>query len=263
MKDREVSDFAGLVSTLARQAQAETDFEHPADQRLLDYYADALDPKTEEQTRDHLVSCPRCAARLLDMAPLAEPEEPSVEGVVDFELAASWRELQNRIGGQSARPSLPTSRRWRAAAAAIFVILPLGLAVDGLHLRSSVDDLTLRLAELQRPRANPALFIIGPPMRSDVKSLELKSSAPFFILDFSRGDHPFSEYQLRLVSFDDQLLGSLDLFVDDKGSARALLYRDALPATGLWVELYGLGDGEPQFVRKVHLHFLPEDPPDR
>lgn len=260
MKQAVASDYEVLVSSLEDEARADARSEHFESRELLDYQLGELEPAVEEGLRDHLVVCRQCSTRLLELAPLTAPESPVEDSVVDFEMAASWRELQGRIQPpQAAVFGLKPS--WVAAAAAVFLLLPAGLAFDGIRLRGNLGEMAQRLAELEAPRANPAMVLVDPRLRSQQHIVELPAEDPFFRLVFTLADRHFANYELRLSSSTaGEPLLTITGLVDDKGSVSARLVRDALPSGELVAELVGLGDGEPQVLQSVQLRDAAAEP---
>lgn len=119
--------------------------EHPDHDALAGYLTGELDVETEARVNDHLVACRSCAATLLDMEPLAQPDTGVAEGVADLATAAAWRDLRHRVFDEES-PAWPVvGRHWSTAVAALLVAT-LGLSVW-------VADLKQQVSELSRPLA--------------------------------------------------------------------------------------------------------------
>jgi Putative zinc-finger len=132
---------------------------HPAPETLAAYQADRLPPAEEEAVREHLVSCPDCAALVLEFAALCAAPDGDSE-VADREVAAAWRRQRSHLFGAAAGETpgwrrVAASPRWAWATAAC-----LALAAAGLGLWTAHQGRIL--AELRQVQVNPPLINLTP-----------------------------------------------------------------------------------------------------
>lgn len=88
-------DLDELFAPLRETARHPAD--HPAPEELEAYYAKELSPEEEERIREHLVACRECADLVLDLQAFSVAARKPDTGVVDFEQAAAWRDLREKL----------------------------------------------------------------------------------------------------------------------------------------------------------------------
>lgn len=70
---------------------------HPTPEELEAYHAKELSPEDEERICEHLVACRECADLVLDLQALSVAASKPDTGVADFEQAAAWRDLREKL----------------------------------------------------------------------------------------------------------------------------------------------------------------------
>jgi hypothetical protein len=99
--------------TTDREPGAPGRWDHPSPEELSAYQANELSPEREDAIQEHLAGCSLCTGALLDLHRFLDPpeEDRPREGVADFETAAEWRELRERMRGEAAGQRKPESGR--------------------------------------------------------------------------------------------------------------------------------------------------------
>lgn len=109
-------DLEDLFAPLRETARDPAD--HPTPEELEAYHAKELSPEEEERIREHLVACRECADLVLDLQAFSVAARKPDAGVVDFEQAAAWRDLREKLPFRPepiVEPAAPEPRRRRSA----------------------------------------------------------------------------------------------------------------------------------------------------
>jgi hypothetical protein len=182
-----------------REAAAAGQGTHPEPEELAAYPAGELSAAAERRLEDHLVACPACAALLLDLDGLADPEfgagrPGATEG--DAERDAAWESFRAQIATTAPEPAPapvvrgrfapPPAPRWLYALAATLL-----LAVGALSLE--VTSLSRTVAELSRPEVNaPVVDLSQGTARGGeaARTAAVPAGARLFTLVLSPAAHP-------------------------------------------------------------------------
>ncbi len=248
--NRAMSDEQALAAVLADNAAARSG-DHPRLDELADYLAGALAPEAEARVQDHLVACRACAARLLDLEPLAEPGPETAEGVADLAVAAAWREQKSRIAAFEAARRRRLTLRLVSAVAASFFVATVGLGSYVTQLRQTV-------ATLEAPEVNVPIAYLD--------AAGTRSTAPAATVDLAAGDRsliltltppPGTEswpgYEVEVLSASgSEVWSGGGLVLNDFGTLRLRMPRTLLPAADYKVRLHG-ADGD----RREQLQVMP------
>ena len=217
---------------------------HPCLDALASYQEGALEPAAEDEIRDHLVGCRRCAEQLLDLRPLAQPEAPR-EGVTDLEIESAWRRFESLAATELPTRSPPRSG-WAMAVAASVAVLALGLWAGRLQQEKSA--LRQEMAELSRPVVNLPSFHLGETTRAEAfqQQIVVPPQAAYFVLLLPVLEvSPAAEYAVEFIDHrGDVVLESRGLVMSESGNLQLGLRRGALPAgTYRIVRKASVGDG--------------------
>ena len=242
------SDSEVFMTALTEHAQAGTG-DHPGVEALMGYLAGDLADKIEAEVNDHLVGCRRCAAQLLDLEPLSQPEIPR-EGVADLATEAAWREIRARLFTVEETP-LPAARpaarqRWAIAVAASLLLTTAGMSAWVARLYQSNSEMQWRIAELSQPQVNAPHFYLGETTRSSgVETIEVQPGQPRFGLIFNSAElGDYAEYEIRFSDPEGrEVLPIAGLELSESASLRLVLPRGLLPAGEYRVAVSGF-DGE-------------------
>ena len=175
---------------------------HPDPERLAAYHssqAGELSPEEEGRIQDHLALCRECAALLLDLDGLADPDFGAGADLAGKENV--WQGLKQEMAPQAkvvplrrpVRPSPP----WLQALAASLLIATLGLSLWVASLRRTV-------AELSSPEPNaPVLDLYASGTRSEgspAPALTVPSNAKFFTLILNAaGQRRYEGYRVEIL----------------------------------------------------------------
>lgn len=126
--------------TTDREPGAPGRWDHPSPEELSAYQANELSPEREDAIQEHLAGCSLCTGALLDLHRFLDPpeEDRPREGVADFEKAAEWRVLRERMRSEPEKPRtrepgkdyrLVKALRAFQTLAAVLGVLVVGLSV--------------------------------------------------------------------------------------------------------------------------------------
>jgi Putative zinc-finger len=172
---------------------------HPDPERLAAYHAGELSPEEEGRVQDHLALCRECAALLLDLDGLADPDFGAGTDLTGKE--AVWRSLQEEMAPPARvvplRRTAPSSPRWLQALAASLLIATLGLSLWVASLHRTVT-------ELSSPEPNaPVLDLYSSGTRgegSPAPILTVSGDVRFFTLILnSAGQRRYEGYRVEIV----------------------------------------------------------------
>lgn len=249
--------FRALAQELAASLEeGEEVAGHLTIEEIFSYLGDEEEAEHGDRIRGHLVDCSRCLQDLLSAADLRSAEE--VEENADFEIAAAWRALQERLRAENLererdearqeniehRSRQRARRRWRqvitAAAACLFLIL--GGAVRRAHLE---------LRALERPQLNALVEdVMVPTERTRGAAVparvELSAGVSMVTLIFPlASQNVFAAHRVEILTEDGrpvwQAQGVLRV---DAGTWNLGLPRNFLTPGKYQVRLLGLASGE-------------------
>jgi hypothetical protein len=283
------SDFKTAFAAMMRAEPSVADG-HPTIDELIAYRAGELPATERERLQEHLAACKECFEELRELdafaaVPTAEAAV-SGSGVVDFEVAAFWRQLRPQLAlepGSEEEPSTPeptvaatgstpstvTVRRipattplWRrpAAIAASFLVTVVGLGALLLLQQHRLADQGQTIAELTRPRPNPEIFDLYPDgsersgAASEIRSFEGPAGATLIITPREPGDYP--DYRVEIVDADGEEVWSGSGFekhpVD--GTFSLWLPPGAFPPGEYRVRLSGVAGGSSELLEEYVVH---------
>lgn len=189
-------------------AQAGEGGGHPDAETLAAYHARELPEEAELRIQEHLLVCRECAALLLDLDRLGDPDFGRDVEIPAGTGEAVWERLRQEIREEPAAPPagtipFPSRRRtepprWLSALAAALLVAVIGLSAWVASLRRTVEDLS-------RPEVNaPVLDLVplgvGPRDEVAPPEAEVPSGARMFTLILSparRGD--LQDYEVEIA----------------------------------------------------------------
>ena len=124
---------------------------HPAPEDLLAFRGGALGAPEADRLREHLSECPDCAVEMLELEALQGEKEPG--DVASGEINAAWWRFRRGLPRPAARAK-PIWVPWRS--------LSYSAGLAALILAFVSIGLWRKLAELERPRANPPIVQLLP-----------------------------------------------------------------------------------------------------
>jgi hypothetical protein len=172
---------------------------HPDPERLAAYHAGELSPEEEGRVQDHLALCRECAALLLDLDGLADPDFGAGTDLSGKE--AVWRNLREEMAPRALvvplRRPVRSSPRWLQALAASLLVATLGLSLWVASLRRTVADLS-------SPEPNaPVLDLYSSGTRGDgspAPVLTVSGHARFFTLILNvAGQRRYERYRVEIL----------------------------------------------------------------
>jgi len=240
---------AELADLFAEKGEAG---EHPDDEELFAYLGDELGGGEEERLRAHLAGCRACTARLLDLEPLATPDEPQA-AAADFELAAAWRDFETRRS-EASRPAAGRGRFYPLAAAALLV-LAVGLSFWALDLRQINVHLRSEIASAQ-PNL-PVVYLDA--VRAEAPRSELPDSGLVLLMLSSLESEPSGDYAVEVFDAEGREVWAVEgLELSDHGSVRLGLPAESLSPGEYRVLLYGAGAAGRELAGEYRLRFEPQ-----
>ena len=143
----ETADLDRLFARLSTEGGPGDPADHPAPEKLSAYQANELSPEEEDAIQEHLAHCTLCTGLLLDLQRFLDPpsEDRPREGVADFETAAEWRELREKLRVKAPTAVVRRSRLRKISAMQGFA------AVLALFLVA----MTIQIVVLERELAQP------------------------------------------------------------------------------------------------------------
>ena len=228
--------------------------DHPAPEKLSAYLANELSPEEDDALQEHLAACTLCTGLLLDLQRLLDPpqEDRPREGVADFETAAEWRELKEKLGRTWSPPVVVPKRRFlprvvgSPALAAVLALLLLGTSY--------------RMIVLERARVRPTSV--------EVKTIEAQgskkgaSAAPMTFrlgkvaMFDTHSEHPYSSYRLSFIDKDGQTQAKVEAPEDENGMIGVLLPQGSLTPGDYHVKVLGLEGTTTHPVQEFNIRIL-------
>ena len=143
----ETADLDRLFARLSTAGHPGDPADHPAPEKLSAYQANELSPEEEDAIQEHLAHCTLCTGLLLDLQRFLDPpsEDRPREGVADFETAAEWRELREKL-----RVKAPPAVRKRSPLRGIS-----GMQGFAAVLALFLVAMTIQIVMLERELAQP------------------------------------------------------------------------------------------------------------
>lgn len=225
---------------------------HPDAETLAAYPARELPEEDEQRVQDHLLVCRECAALLLDLEGLGDPDFGHDVEIPTGTEEALWERLRQEIREEPAPPAavvqFPPRRRgvpppWTSALAAALLVAVIGLSTWVAALRRTVD-------ELSRPEVNaPVLDLvplgIGQRDEAAAPDAEVPASARMFTLILSparRGD--FRDHEVEIAPAGGAVVWQArGLRPNDYGSFSLTVPRRALGTGEQRIRLFGIANG--------------------
>jgi hypothetical protein len=226
--------------------------EHSDVETLAAYHARELPEEDEQRVQDHLLVCRECAALLLDLEGLGDPDFGREVEIPAGTEESLWERLRQEIREEPVPPAavvqFPPRRRsapppWMSALAAALLVAVIGLSTWVASLRRTVD-------ELSRPEVNaPVLDLvplgIGQRDEAAAPDAEVPSGARMFTLILSparRGD--FQDYEAEIAPAGGEVVWrERGLRPNDYGSFSLTMQRRDLGAGEHRLRLFGIGSG--------------------
>jgi hypothetical protein len=261
-------DNADLVRRLARLDEEGFGLdpdEHPSSERLSAYQANKLSPQEDDALQEHLANCSLCAERLLGLQQfLAAPAEEA--GAADFETAAEWRKLWDRIPNAEKKAVSAAIRKegrgWNLILSPLAASLVLGLLLIPLlgaiwwaaGLRQQAADLRRQVAELRQPQVNVPVLELqagrGEGYRipfGKTRDLVLRTSTPI----------EYDRYTMEITTEDGRPLWSGVLNKDDRGRLTFRLVGGLLNPGLYRIRLLGSREGRVTLIESYPVRVLP------
>ena len=251
----ETADLDRLFTRLADEGRPRDPDDHPAPEKLSAYLANELSPEEDDALQEHLAHCTLCAGLLLDLQRFLDPpsEDRPREGVADFETAAEWRELREKLRTQSPpavrRRSLlrriSGTRVLAAALALVFVGAAYQIMVLETELARPITDLTPTTIEAQGGKkgalgvAEPTRFRLGHVARFDTHS-----------------ETHYPKYRLVFKDKDGQIRRTEEAQEDESGMIGLFLPKRFLTPGPYHVEVLGLEGVAAKPVQEFDIRIL-------
>lgn len=221
---------------------------HPEPDVLAAYHAGELTEPEERRLQDHLVSCPECAALLLDLDGLSDPGF-GAGSLAPADQEALWKSLQSEIRKEEApvplAPVVPLRRRaasarWLQALAAALLAATIGLSVWVASLRRTV-------AELSLPQANALVLDLDAGTargEGEARPWVIPRDVRLFTLILSPPGPRSTRYRVAMERAGGGKVWSGELVPNEVGSLSLILSRHGIAPGDYRVRLLGPG-GEP------------------
>lgn len=141
-----------------------------SDKELIDHLSRTTDGSGRELMEQHLVSCPDCRQRLLELRDFLNPIREGEEPITDRSVREDWRKLRRRLENDAPRKFV-WSLGFALQAVSITAILALTIgwvlttqqaARERVALRSRAATLERQLAALEKPRIDSAIHDVYP-----------------------------------------------------------------------------------------------------
>ena len=138
--------------------------EHPDAETLAAYHTRDLPEEDERRVQDHLLICRECAALLLDLEGLGDPDFGREVEIPAGTEEATWerrprQEIRDNPRQATVVPFPPRRRTapppWMSALAAALLVAVIGLSAWVASLRRTID-------ELSRPEVNASVLDLVP-----------------------------------------------------------------------------------------------------
>lgn len=249
MTTRETDLDRSLAATFASDHVAAGGHWEPDE--IFAYLAGELTEEDQERLQAHLEGCRECTGLLLDLEPLAAPEEPPPSGVADLETAAAWRALRPRLAPEKTR-AFPPSRLIQVAAAVLFVST---LALSGwvIRLERSAARLRDNVAAAAAPRLNvPVVYVDAIRSEEPEAGIVMPPGQDFLLLMITPADpRELAAYEAEILDSEQRpVWHGTGLEMSDYGSLRLGLSRQFLSPGRYRLRLYGLVDGESELLEE-------------
>ncbi len=225
---------------------------HPDAETLAAYHARELTEEDEQHVQDHLLACRECAALLLDLEGLGDPDFGREVAIPAGTEEAVWERLRQEIREEPAPPAavvpFPPRRRsapppWLPALAAALLVAVIGLSVWVASLRRTVDELSQ--PEVNAPVLDLVPLGIGQRDEAVAPAAEVPTGARMFTLILSparRGD--FLDYEAEIASAGGTVVWrERGLRPNDYGSFSLTVQRDWLGTGEHRIRLFGIPSG--------------------
>ena len=219
---------------------------HPDADELVAYHEGTLSPAEMQRVQDHLVACRECAALVVDLERLGDPEfGADAEIPEDFEERV-WEGVKpEKVVRFPERRRMP----WLQPLAATLLISTLALSGWVFRLRNQVE-------ELSSPQLNaPILDLYPGSTRGEKQAVQtVPPDARLFTLVLNLQGRPaFEEYRLEILEGQQVVLQEGGLKPNPYGSFSVTLSRDLLGPGDFRVRLAGIASGQRQTVEEYAL----------
>jgi hypothetical protein len=243
---------------------------HPDAEMLAAYHARELPEEAERRVQDHLLVCRECAALLLDLEELGDPDFGRDVEIPAGTGEALWERLRHEIRDEPATTAAPAgtipfppqrrtaSPRWLSALAAALLVAVIGLSAWVASLRRTVEDLS-------RPEINaPVLDLVprgvGPRDEGAPPEAEVPSGARMFTLILSpvrRGE--LQDYEVEIAPAGGTVVWrERGIRPNVYGSFSLTVPRRALGTGEHRLRLFGIGsDGSRELLGEYALRIAP------
>ncbi|HEX3554323.1 MAG TPA: zf-HC2 domain-containing protein [Thermoanaerobaculia bacterium] len=250
----ETADLDRLFTRLADEGRPRDPNDHPAPEKLSAYLANELSPEEDDALQEHLTQCTLCADLLLDLQRFLDPpaEDRPREGVADFETAAEWRELKEKL-----RVKAPTAVRRRSLLRRISVAPVLAAALAFVFVGAAFQIMVLE-RRLSSPRAVQITTIEaqgskkGTPREAEPTPFRLGNVAVFD----THSDHPYPKYRLVFKDKDGQVRRTEEAQEGESGMIALLLPGDFLKPGVYHVEVQGPEGAAANPIREFDIRIL-------
>ncbi len=252
MTDAE-NDFAQSLRLSPKTGRLEPDF-HPTPEELAAYHEDRLPPTRENAVREHLIRCSECAALVLDLAELKDPEPLPAPAA---ELGTAWQKQRAQLQERGLLPnpadSTPAAAPRKTSLWGLRRVWTLAavLSLTSLFLSVWVVTLEQSLRKVREPQVNPPVINLEPigDVRSatvpPVPRLHLEPGQRAWLIFNLAGRPPELTFRAEFRDAADQVRWiRTGLRPSEAGNFRCELADDTLPPGRYRVLLWD-GQGEP------------------
>lgn len=223
---------------------------HPDADEIVAYHEGTLSAGDAQRIQDHLVACRECAALVVDLEGLKDPEFGADEDLPDETPELVWKNVRQQmrreegpsnvvsLRGRMRAPDLPA---WVRPLAAMLVISTLALSGWVAYLRGQVR-------ELSSPQLNAPILDLYPAGSTRGEGAAVQTVPPdarlFTVVLSPAGRPAFEEYELEIVDAEGrEIRRDGGLKPNSYGSFSATLSRDLLGPGDFRVRLVGIDSG--------------------
>ncbi|HEX4962972.1 MAG TPA: zf-HC2 domain-containing protein [Thermoanaerobaculia bacterium] len=240
---------------------------HPEPETLAAYHAGELAQGEVQRLQEHLLACRECAALLLDLDGLADPDF-GAGSLSATDQEALWGRIQGEIAQEETPPTLtplapviPLRRparfapqpRWLQALAASLLVATVGLSAWVVSLRHTVT-------ELSQPQPNASVIQLSPLTTRGARGSEPVpgEARRFTVVLYLPGAGRAAEYRAEVLRADGGRAAEVPglMFNEDLAGVSLELSRDEIGPGDYRLRLYGsTGQGAPEkVVAEYRLH---------
>ena len=249
----ETADLDRLFTRLADEGRPRDPDDHPAPEKLSAYLANELSPEEDDALQEHLTQCVLCAGLLLDLQRFLDPpsEDRPREGVADFETAAEWRELKEKL-----RVKAPPAVRRRSLFHRISVAQVLAAALAFVFVGAAFQIMVLE-RRLASPRAVQVTTVDALGSKKGAPAAEPQAFRLGIAVAFdTHSEHPYLKYRLNFIDKDGRIQQTVEAKEDESGMIGVLLPNGSMDPGLYHVEVLGLEGATANPIREFDIRIL-------